>query len=158
MSDAQQTTVYKCPKCNGNFTLPLFSGTRPAICPMCRHEFQVRGTAATPPAPQAEAAINVRERKGRSGVGIQKEGFLTRMEAGKSEGWSIVMATFIGTPSAFGVGICWVLAVASKWDDYLVYLAMTATGAAIVVSMFAYCIGYIADRLTDIEALLANRK
>ena len=125
---------------------------------MCSHEFPVTGTAATPPPPQAEAAINVRERKGRSGVGIQKEGLLTRMEEGKSEGWSLAMSLCVGIPTAISSGICWLLAAASKWDDYLVYLAMTATGAAIVVSMFAYCIGYIADRLTDIQVLLEDRK
>ena len=109
-------------------------------------------------AKHAEAAIDVRERKSRSGVGIQKEVFLTRMEEGKSEGWSLAMSLCVGIPNAIYVGICWLLAAASEWDDYLVYLAMTATGAAIVVSMFAYCIGYIADRLTDIQGLLEDRK
>jgi len=47
---------------------------------------------------------------------------------------------------------------ASEWDDTSVYLAIAATVGGFAVLCFASCIGYIADRFTDIQVLSVDRK
>ena len=79
---------------------------------------------------------------------------------GKSEKWQQLMTIFVWVPNAIaiGIGMAWLFAASTEFDEDSVLLALVITVSCIAAGLFAMCIGYIADRLTDIQGLLANRK
>ena len=158
MPVSQEKSVYKCPKCNRGFTLPTFPGNRSAICPSCSHQFAVTGTAphlATQVlSPSTREPPQHAKMHDQTRTNIQ----LTKEAATKSAYWQNGLMFSVGLPTMICALLTWLSAAATEWDETAVGYAIAATLGGFATYMVVVCLGFIADRLNDIQGLLSEQK
>lgn len=68
------------------------------------------------------------------------------------------MSYLVVPPSVFGIICLWFLCIQNEFDRVFLVYAILGSLSVVVSALFFAFIGYIADRLTDIQLLMEREK
>ena len=151
------TIKVTCSKCAKTYEVSDKFGGMTGPCPKCNAQIRVPNLSENFVVQYQKNWFDEQDEQMAKSAAVRKTSSSTRGTS-MSNTWVKLGVYFIGLPYGMGIAWCWLFAYQSEWDDDLVYLALAVTFGSLVVAFLVSLVAHIADRLTDIQALLENRK